>query len=115
MGVVSQAKYRALRDPIPPITFVPIAQHPSPRPWPGIVIRSSAPPSTVMAAGKRSVGELRPNMAMAFTVFHTQIRDGLARERILAWLAGSFGVLAALLATVGVYGVISYLVVRRRH
>jgi ABC-type antimicrobial peptide transport system permease subunit len=51
---------------------------------------------------------------MGFTVFDTQLRDGLARERILAWLAGSFGVLAALLATIGVYGVISYVVVRRR-
>jgi len=58
---------------------------------------------------------LRPNMAMSFSVFETQVRDGLARERILAWLAGGFGVLAALLATIGVYGVISYLVLRRRH
>src|SRR5207249_951715 len=37
IGVVSDTKYSALREPIPPITFVPIAQHPSPRPWPGIV------------------------------------------------------------------------------
>jgi predicted permease len=115
IGVVSDTKYSALREPIPPITFVPIAQHPSPRPWSGIVIRSTAPPSTVMAAVKRAVGELHPNMTMGFSVFETQVRDGLARERILAWLAGSFGVLAALLATIGVYGMISYLVVRRRH
>jgi ABC-type antimicrobial peptide transport system permease subunit len=54
-------------------------------------------------------------MTMGFTVFDTQVRDGLARERILAWLAGSFGVLAGLLAMIGVYGVISYLIVRRRH
>jgi predicted lysophospholipase L1 biosynthesis ABC-type transport system permease subunit len=112
---VSDTTYSALREPIPPITFVPIAQHPSLRPWPGIVIRSSAPPSTVIAAVKRAVGELRPNMAMGLTVFDTEAREGLGRERILAWLAGSFGVLAALLATIGVYGVISYLVVRRRH
>jgi predicted permease len=115
IGVASDTKYSALREPIPPITFVPIAQHPSPRPWPGIVIRSSASPSMVMATVKRAVGELRPNMTMGFTVFDTQVRDGLARERILAWLAGGFGVLAAVLAMIGVYGVISYLVVRRRH
>jgi predicted permease len=115
IGVVSDTKYSALRESIPPITFVPIAQHPSLRPWPGIVIRSSASPSTVMAAVKRAVGAVRPNMAIGFTVFDTQVRDGLARERILAWLAGAFGVLAALLAVIGVYGVISYLVVRRRH
>jgi hypothetical protein len=68
-----------------------------------------------MAAVKRAVGELHPNITIGFTVFDTQVRDGLARERILAWLAGSFGVLAGLLAMIGVYGVISYLIVRRRH
>jgi predicted permease len=115
IGVVSDTKYSALREAIPPITFVPFAQHPSPRLWPAIVIRCSGPPSVVMAAVKRAVAELRPNMAMGFTVFDTQVRDSLARERILAWLAGGFGVLAALLAMTGVYGVISYLVMRRRH
>jgi ABC-type antimicrobial peptide transport system permease subunit len=54
-------------------------------------------------------------MATGFTVFETQVRDGLLPERLLAWLAGGFGTLAALLAAIGVYGVISYLVVRRRH
>jgi len=115
IGVVSDTKYSALREPMPAITFVPMAQHPSPGPWPGIVIYTSASPSAVMAAVKRAVGELRPNMTIGFTVFDAQVRDGLARERILAWLAGSFGVLAAFLAMIGVYGVISYLVVRRRH
>src|SRR5204862_830973 len=62
IGVVSDTKYSALREPIPPIAFVPIAQHPSPRPWPGIVIRSSALPSTVMAAVKRAVAQWRPSM-----------------------------------------------------
>lgn len=115
IGVVSDTKYSALREAVPPITFVPIAQHPSPRLWPGIVIRSTAPPSTVMAEVKRAVGELRPNMTMGFSVFETQVRDSLARERIMAWLAAGLGALAALLATIGVYGVISYLVLRRRH
>jgi ABC-type antimicrobial peptide transport system permease subunit len=54
-------------------------------------------------------------MTAGFTVFETQVREGVVRERLLAWLAGGFGVLASLIATVGVYGVISYLVVRRRH
>jgi predicted lysophospholipase L1 biosynthesis ABC-type transport system permease subunit len=115
IGVVSDTKYSALREPTPPITFVPIAQHPSPRPWAGIAIRSSAAPPLAMAAVKRAVAAWRPNMTTRFTVFETQVRDSLIRERILAWLAAGFGVLAALLAMIGVYGVISYLVVRRRH
>ena len=45
--------------------------------------------------------------------FDTTIRDGLVRERLLAMLTGVFGVLAALIAAVGLYGVMSYLVLRR--
>ncbi|HWF84396.1 MAG TPA: FtsX-like permease family protein, partial [Vicinamibacterales bacterium] len=115
IGVVSDTKYSALREPDQPITFVPFAQLSNPRPWPGVVIRSSGPLGPTIAAVKRAVAALRPNMTIGFTVLETEARDGLLRERLLAWLAGGFGLLAALLATIGVYGVISYLVVRRRH
>jgi predicted permease len=115
IGVVSDTEYSSLREPIQPITFVPIAQHPSLRPWPNIVIRSLGPPAVVIAAVKRAIAELRPNMASGFTVLENQVREGLLPERLLAWLAGGFGILAALLAATGVYGVIAYLVARRRH
>jgi putative ABC transport system permease protein len=50
-----------------------------------------------------------------FTVFKTQINEGLLRERLMATLSGFFGVLATVLAMVGLYGVISYMVIRRRN
>jgi predicted permease len=115
IGVVSDAKYSSVREPIQPIAFVPISQHPNLRPWPNIVIRSAGPPTVVIAAVKRAIAELRPNMTSGFTVLETQLRAGLLPERLLAWLAGGFGMLAALLAATGVYGVIAYLVARRRH
>src|SRR5262249_56662844 len=43
------------------------------------------------------------------------IEDGLVRERLMAKLSGFFGLLAAVLAIIGLYGLISYLVVRRRN
>jgi putative ABC transport system permease protein len=43
----------------------------------------------------------------------TQIRDSLLRERLMATLSGFFGFLAVVLATIGLYGVISYTVARR--
>jgi ABC-type antimicrobial peptide transport system permease subunit len=46
-------------------------------------------------------------------VFATDIKNSLLRERLLAALSGFFGVLAVVLATIGLYGVIAYLVVRR--
>jgi ABC-type antimicrobial peptide transport system permease subunit len=47
--------------------------------------------------------------------FQTRIRDGFARERLMAVLSGVFGLLAAVLAMLGLYGIISYLVARRRN
>ena len=59
----------------------------------------------------------RPNagVSLQFQVFRTQVRDSLLRERLMATLSGFFGFLAAALATVGLYGVISYMVAQRRN
>ena len=114
VGVVGDTKYADLRDEIPPIAYVPIAQHPNLQSLKGIVFRSSAPLSDVIADVRRKVASINPNIVMQFGVFETQIRERLVRERLMAWLAGFFGALAALLATIGLYGVISYMVVSRR-
>ena len=45
---------------------------------------------------------------------NTLVRDSLLRERLMATLSGFFGALAGLLATIGLYGVMSYMVERRR-
>ena len=50
-----------------------------------------------------------------FQILSTQIGDSLMRDRLMAVLAGSFGVLAGLLATIGLYGVIAYMVARRHN
>ena len=52
---------------------------------------------------------------MEFADFHARIQDGLVRERMMAILSGFFGGLAAILSMVGLYGVVSYLVARRRN
>jgi len=115
IGVVKDTKYANLREAIPPITYVPAAQHPSPEPWAGVVIRSSAPLTEVINQVRRKVGALSPDITVGFKVFETQIREELVRERLMAWLAGFFGILAAVLAMIGLYGVISYMVLRRRN
>lgn len=54
-----------------------------------------------------------PAIGMDFLRLETMIQNGLLRERLLATLSGFFGLLAALIAAVGLYGVIAYMVVRR--
>jgi len=113
VGLVKNAKYRDLREDFRPTVFLPMPQQASPEPRQQILIRSNAPPASVVAAVKRTLNEVNPAIAFSFSVFKTQIRDGLLRERLMATLSGFFGALAALLAAIGLYGVISYMVLRR--
>jgi ABC-type antimicrobial peptide transport system permease subunit len=53
-------------------------------------------------------------MSIEFLAFRKQVQDSLLRDRLMATLSSFFGFLAAALAMVGLYGVISYMVARRR-
>jgi ABC-type antimicrobial peptide transport system permease subunit len=61
------------------------------------------------------VGQVSPLIAVDVRPFEATIRDGLLRERLMALLSGTFGSLAVLIAAIGLYGVMSYLVLRRRN
>jgi putative ABC transport system permease protein len=115
VGVIQDTKYFDLRDEAPPISYAPAAQYPDRRMWSGMYIRSSAPPASLISALKRRLGPSHPEMAMEFRPFQDQIEDGLIPERLMAALSGFFGALAALLATIGLYGLMAYVMVRRRN
>ena len=115
VGVVGNTKYANLRDEMPPIAYVPIAQNPGLEPWAPLIVRASVPLATLTPAIAQRVKQLRPSIALQFIELKSRVRDGLIAERATAWLAGAFGVLAIVMVTIGLYGIIAYMVVSRRH
>jgi len=116
VGLVRNTKYYELREDFKPISFLPIAQDDNP-PGAGatFVLRTNAPVGGVFRAITAAVAELHPGIGIQFSVLTTQLKDSLLRDRLMAALAGAFGVLAGLLAVLGLYGVIAYMVQRRRN
>jgi predicted permease len=115
VGVVRDAKYRTLREEFPATAFVAFAQDKDPQPYADIVIRTGLPTAGVVASVKQTVTDFEPNLIMDFDLLSRMVDESVIQERLMATLAGFFGLLAALLATIGLYGVVSYSVARRVH
>ncbi|HMD48417.1 MAG TPA: FtsX-like permease family protein, partial [Bryobacteraceae bacterium] len=114
VGLAKNSKYVNLREDFRPVAFVAEAQFNDPPSGWNVIVRSSMPLAPLMAAIKKTLLEQNPGAALRFQVFRTLVRDSPLRERLMATLSGFFGVLALILATVGLYGVIAYMVARRR-
>jgi len=119
VGVVADAVYRSLRDPVPPTMYVPLAQFDdSRRPAPpniSVSVRARGGPPALLARGvAAAITSVNPDLALTFRPLADQVDASLTQERIVAMLSGFFGALALLLAGLGLYGVTSYAVTRRR-
>jgi predicted permease len=113
VGVIPDSRYNDLRSPTPPMTLAPASQFPAPGPWSHIMIRSDLTPAAVGAAVRQALAQKHPNVIVETDDFQQGIRDGLIEERLMAMLSGFFGALAVLLTVIGLYGVMSYMVVMR--
>lgn len=80
-----------------------------------VVIRTSVPPSRVLPIARQALSELDKDLPLVNpATMEEQIASTLRRERLFAWLCGAFGVLALVLCTIGLYGIMSYAVERRK-
>jgi ABC-type antimicrobial peptide transport system permease subunit len=115
IGTIPDTKYSDLREDTPPMAFVPAAQLPveAQNPWFAVMIASNTGPAAIHAI-RHTVETKYPNMTAQFFDFQQDIHDHLVGDRMMAVLSGFFGLLAALLVVVGLYGVLSYLITRRR-
>ena len=115
VGLVRNTKYYELREDFRPIAFVAQDQDDDPGPGGSFVLRTKAPLGEFYHAAEEAVAEIHPGLAVDFKVLTAQIKDSLMRDRLMAALAGAFGLLAGALAVLGLYGVIAYMVARRRN
>jgi predicted permease len=114
IGVAKDTKYGDLREEFQPLVYTAIAQYEHPDNDAQILIRSDLSLFGLISSVKSVAGEVNPNLDVSFVPFHKMIEDGLLRDRLMARLSGFFGMLAVLLAVIGLYGVISYMVASRR-
>jgi predicted permease len=115
VGLIKNTRYLALQDAEPAMVYEPLGQFPPGVEGSMMFLRSSAPLTGVEAAVRRRIAGWRPGTGMQFQAFERSIADSLMRERLLAALSGFFGGLAALLAIIGLYGVLAYHTMRRRN
>jgi ABC-type antimicrobial peptide transport system permease subunit len=115
VGVIPDKRDDGLRKPILPEAFVPYTL--SMRMWTQILVRSEVPPLSLLHAVGAQVSSVDPDQQI-----NGQVQDlehwisgqqEWEREHLVAWLFGSFAVLALALASVGLYSVVSYSVAQR--
>jgi putative ABC transport system permease protein len=113
VGLAKDSKYQSLREEFKPLIFLTQAQA-KPNEGINLLIRSHLPAGTLTKALQEAAARTNPEMSISFQSFESQVQESLLKERLMATLSGFFGFLAATLATIGLYGVISYMVARRR-
>ena len=113
IGVVGDTKTGALSAAAMPAIYQPFSQ--SPIPYMTVVVRSVEDPATAISAARASVAELDATLPLFNTMaLEDAVGASASRSRLVAWLVGGFAGVALLLAAMGIYGVVSYLVRERK-
>jgi predicted permease len=109
IGVVGDAKYNNLRDEIKPTAYMPLLSDSA-----HFELRTAGSPSALIPAVRKIVREADPNLPLFDVETQAEQIDALlVIERLIARLSAGFGLLALTLASVGLYGLLSYEVTRR--
>jgi predicted permease len=114
VGVVGDVRANRIRGDIEPRFYVPVMQPVNAPGSASFAIRTAAETSSVMEGVRRAILEIDPGLPVASArPFEDLLNDRMVQDRLLARLSIAFGVVALLLAAVGLYGILSYGVARR--
>jgi predicted permease len=115
VGVARDAVYDSLRDRIPPTAYVHALQNEAAGPSTTIAVRAEGgSPALLTRSLASALTAVDANVTLTFRPFRDTVRAVTSQERVVAMLSAFFGGLALLLAGLGLYGVMSYAVSRRR-
>ena len=112
IGVVNDAKYRSLREPIPATVYSPVIDGFDA----GFIlnVRTGRRPEAMIAPVREVLRSLDPELPfIEVRTLHEEVEASLWQERLLAALSTIFGGMAALLASIGLYGALDYAVKSR--
>lgn len=114
VGLAKDAKYESLREEARATAYFPIAQVTEPVEEQVFELRTAMRPWALVPAVQESVAGVGKAIPLEFHTLAEQVDDSLVQERLLATLSTFFGALALLLAMIGLYGAVSYLVAQRQ-
>lgn len=114
VGLVTDTKYSSLREEQRAIAFLPWQEEEEIEEM-SFVIRAQGGLGDAMTGVKAAIAEIDPALLVQFDVLDVQVQRSVLRERLMATLSGGFGFLAAMLSALGLYGVMSYMVAKRRN
>jgi putative ABC transport system permease protein len=116
VGVVKDAKYGTLRDEPSPYAFIPWSQGGTAGPLTSFELRvSGGAPTALIPRAKSAIARVNRDVSMEFETLAGKVDSSIEREKLLATLSVFFGALALGLAIIGLYGVMSHNVARRRN
>jgi predicted permease len=114
VGVVKDAKYMNLREKTPRTAYVYCFQDTENLEWTNFAVRAAGTPNAILSQIRSEIQAMDKSLTIsALRTLDEQINDSLRQERLVATLSSLFGLLALGLASIGLYGVMSYAVARR--